>query len=99
MDVVYKNRKLQKICTDASVAEKKYGPQMAEKIQMRIDQIRAAPSIEDMIRHHIGRCHGLGHNRENQYAVDLVQPVRLVFEKKNSDVQVVCIIEIVDYHK
>lgn len=40
MEILYKNGKLEKICMDAKVADKIYGKEMAEKIQMRIDQIR-----------------------------------------------------------
>ncbi len=36
--------------------------------------------------------------RKNQYAVDLVHPYRLVFEKKGDDIQIVKVMEIVDYH-
>ena len=86
------------MCTNASVAEKKYGSEMAEKIQMRIDQINASPSIEYLIQYHIGRCHPLHHNRKNQFAMDLVHPMRLVFEKQGTDIQIACIMEIVDYH-
>lgn len=49
---------------------------------MRIDQIKASDSVEQMIQFHIGRCHLLKGNRKNQYAVDLVHPQRLIFEKK-----------------
>jgi len=86
------------VCKNASVAEKKYGPEMAEKIQHRIDQITAADSVEQMIQFHIGRCHPLRQNRKNQYAVDLVHPMRLVFEKKGAEIQIAYITEIVDYH-
>ncbi len=99
MDVEYKNRGIEKVCTIASVAEKKYGLNMAEKIQLRIDQIRAADTVEQMIQYSIGRCHPLHQNRQNQYAVDLVHPMRLVFEKKDNEVQIVNIIEITDYHR
>ena len=58
-----------------------YGRKMAEKIQQRIDQITAADSVEMLIEFHIGRCHPLKQNRKGQYAVDLVHPYRLVFEK------------------
>lgn len=71
---------------------------MAEKIQMRIDQIKAADSVEEMIQFKIGRCHPLHQNRKNQYAVDLVHPMRLVFEKKGDEIQIANIIEIIDYH-
>lgn len=71
---------------------------MAEKIQLRIDQISAALSVEMMIQYKIGRCHSLKGNRKEQYAVDLVHPYRLVFEKKGNEIQIANIMEIVDYH-
>lgn len=98
MKVEYKSRNIEKVCEDVSVAERKYGREMAEKIQLRIDQIRAADSVEMMIQFKIGRCHPLHQNRKNQYAVDLVHPQRLIFEKKGNEIQIANIIEIVDYH-
>ena len=65
------------MCTNAYEAERKHGREMAEKIQLRIDQISAALSVEMMIQFKIGRCHPLKGNRKNQYAVDLVHPYRL----------------------
>ena len=65
---------------------------------MRIDQISAALSVEMMIQYRIGRCHPLKGNRKNQYAVDLVHPYRLVFEKVEDQIQIVSITEIIDYH-
>ena len=46
MEIEYQTKIIEKVCTNATVAEKKYGLAMAEKIQMRIDQIAAASSIE-----------------------------------------------------
>lgn len=71
---------------------------MAEKIHQRIDEIKVADSVEMMIKYRIGRCHMLHQNRKNQYAVDLIHPYRLLFEKKANEIRVVNIIEIVDYH-
>lgn len=86
------------MCTDASAAEKKYGREMAGKIQQRIDEICASESVEQMIQFHVGRCHPLHQNRQNQYAVDLVHQMLLVFEKQGVEVQIANIIEIIDYH-
>ena len=96
--VEYKNSSIEKVCTKASVAEKKYGTQMAAKIQQRIDEIKAADTVEQMIQFGIGRCHPLKGDRKSQYAVDLVHPQRLVFEKKGNEIQIANIMEIVDYH-
>lgn len=71
---------------------------MAAKIHQRIDEISAADTVEMMIQFHIGRCHVLTGSRQNQYAVDLVHPYRLVFEKQGELIQIANIIEIVDYH-
>ena len=71
---------------------------MAELIHLRIDQLNAAETVEEMIKFSIGRCHQLNGNREGQYALDLVHPYRLIFVKIDDQIQIVKIIEIVDYH-
>ena len=98
MKVEYKNKKLKKVCTIASVTEKAYSRQMADKIQQRIAELESAETVEELMQFHIGRCHPLHQNRENQYAMDLVHPMRLVFEKKGDEIQIAEIVEIVDYH-
>lgn len=98
MKVEYKSKSIERVCTIASVAVKKHGQRMADKIQQRIDEITAADSIEEMIQFQIGRCHPLHQNRKSQYAVDLVHPYRLVFEQRENQIHIVNIIEIVDYH-
>lgn len=98
LKIEYKNKSIEKVCTDASVAEKKYGLDMAYKIAQRMEEIKASDTVEQMIQYRLGRCHPLQGNRKNQFAVDLVHPKRLVFEKKGSTIQIANIIEVVDYH-
>lgn len=98
LDITYKNRKIERICTNAKVADREYGSQMSAKIQMRIDEIRAVDTVEEMIQFHIGRCHALKGNRKGQYAVDLEHPYRLVFTKHGNEIQIAHILEVVDYH-
>lgn len=98
MDITYNNKKIEKVCTNAKTAERIYGREMADKIHQRIDEISAADTVEMMIKFHIGRCHMLKQNRKGQYAVDLVHPYRLVFEKNGEKIQIANILEIVDYH-
>ena len=45
MEITYKNKSIKKVCTDAKASDKKYGREMSEKIQMRIDEISAADSV------------------------------------------------------
>ena len=66
---------------------------MADKIHQRIDEIKASENVEILVQYRIGRCHPL-HNennkrkRTNQYAMDLVHPYRLVFEKIDNQIQI-----------
>lgn len=98
MEITYKTRRIEKICTIANEAEKKYGLQMAEKIHQRIDEIDASETVEEMIQFHIGRCHMLKGDRKGQYAMDLVHRYRLIFEKIGNEIQIANIMEIIDYH-
>lgn len=98
MQIAYKNKGIRQACTNATVAEKEYGAEMAEKIDHRIGEIMAADSVEQMIQYRIGRCHPLKGDRKGQYAVDLVHPQRLIFTKRGREIQIVNIMEITDYH-
>lgn len=98
MQIEYKNNKIAEICTNISKAKKKHGTEMAEKIHLRIKQITAATSVEILLQYRIGRCHLLKGDRKDQYAMDLVHPYRIVFEKKGNEIQIAYIMEIVDYH-
>ena len=98
MKITYKNKKIEILCTDSEAARKELGMEMAEKIRLRIYDISAYPTVEALIEKRIGRCHSLKQNRKGQYAMDLVHPYRLVFEKQGELIQIVKILEIVDYH-
>jgi plasmid maintenance system killer protein len=52
--------------------------QRAKLIRRRLDDLRAAPSLEVM-RNLPGRCHELKAEREGQLSIDLDGPYRLVF--------------------
>jgi proteic killer suppression protein len=89
---------LYKICTNASAARKEYGENMARKIHQRIDFISAADCVDTLVQGHIGRCHLLSGDRKGQYAMDLVQPYRLLFILIGNDIEIAEVQEIVDYH-
>lgn len=98
MLVTYKNDKLEQICTNASVAERKYNYAMAVKIQACMDVIEAADCVETLVNNRIKGCHRLKGKRRNQYSMHLVEPFRLVFSIIENTVEIALIEEIVDYH-
>ena len=103
MEIEYKNKRIEKICTDAAAARAKYGEQMAAKIHMRVDNLRAATNVEMLLSSRIG---GLGRIADVQQlyiahtkaAMDLLNGMRLIFEKHGTTIQIAYIMEITDYH-
>ena len=98
MDIRYKNNKIRKVCTEAGLARRKYGLSMADLLEVRLKQLIVATSIDWLVKKRIGRCHPLYGDRLGQYAMDLIQPYRLIFTQYNNTVDIVEIQEIVDYH-
>ena len=87
-----------------------WGPRQSETLRRRLDQLRAAPTLGEM-RNLPGRCHELTGDRAGQLSLDLVHPMRLIFEPADepipaledgglnwNQVRTVRILEIADTH-
>lgn len=83
MDILFQDRKLEKVCNDQSLLVRKYGPLRAKLIRRRLDEFRAADTLEIMRSLPQVRCHELRGDREGTLAVDLDHPYRLIFEVAN----------------
>ncbi|CCI06891.1 type II toxin-antitoxin system RelE/ParE family toxin [Microcystis aeruginosa] len=79
MDIVFKEKKFENECNSQRLLKKQYGEKMAKKIRQRLDDLKAVIVLEEM-RSLPGRCHELLHNRAGQLSLDLVHPLRLIFE-------------------
>ena len=108
IEILY-HKKLAKIINSNKLLVQTYGPAMARKITMRLDQIRASDSLGMMVAQRIGRCHPLTGQRDGQYAFDLEHPFRLIAEpvynnpedkaaKNITQVKIIEIMEVTDYH-
>lgn len=108
MEIYFTDKKLQKICQSSKLLKQKFG-QLAIKIQARLADLDAASNVTELTA---GRPHPLLYSRQGQYAVDLTNMIRLIFEPandptpKNPDgtvdwkmVTMVRIVEIEDYHE
>ena len=86
-------------------------PITAELFKQRLDDLRAAETLED-VRHLPGHYHEMRENRKGQWACELDQPYRLIFEPHENpiptnehaqyiwlEIKGVEIVEIVNYHK
>ena len=111
MNITFDKKKLEQYANNDRLALKDLGKIRAALYKERLDDIRAATTLED-IRHLPGNFHELKSNRKGQWACDLDQPYRLVFEPHENpiptnengqyiwiDIKGVEILEIVNYHK
>lgn len=86
MDIVFKTRKFQKECNNLKELKKRHGDRRTKFIRQRLDELRAASTLNVMRTLPQGRCHELKGNRADQLSVDLDNPYRLVFDVANNPI-------------
>ena len=80
MKIEFRTKGLGKVCNDTKVATKKLGGDMAKKLRVRLDAIRAASNLGQLAHPMPGRFHELKGDRKGQISADLVHPYRLLLE-------------------
>jgi len=111
LEIDFKTRKLEKCCNEYKRAVAKWGPDYAKKIFQRLIELRAADTLADMSHLPPPRCHEVDGIRKDCFAVDIIQPSRMLFKiannpiPKNADggvdrskVTSINIYEVEDYH-
>lgn len=111
MEITFNDKKLAKIVNDDRKLDQKMGKVRAEKVRLRLNQLRDAVTLED-VRNLAGNYHELKDNRKGQWACVLDQPYRLIFTPHENpiptnphgqyiwiEVRGVEVIEIINYHK
>jgi len=78
LDILFSSDKLKSLYNNRRKLIKKHGADRASRIGKRLDDLRAADTLEDM-RSLPGRCHELKGNRTGQFSLDLDHPYRLIF--------------------
>lgn len=103
MRLEYKTKSLEKECTDYLKAVRSYGDKCASRLHLRVQQLKASDSLEEMVAHRIGRCHLLKGDLAGKYALDLEHPYRLIIEPVSISgstcaIRIVRLLEVDDYH-
>ena len=111
MDIAFRTRRLQKTFNAADALQRSYGARMARTIMSRMAVFRAARDLGLVPTTPPERRHQLVGDRDEQFAVDLVHPYRLVFEANQEpvprrddggidteQVTAITILDVVDYH-
>lgn len=86
MNITFATSKFKKQCNSHALLIRKYGQLRAKRIRIRLDDLRAARTLEDMRPPMPGRCHELKGDRAGQLSLDLDHPYRLIFEPANDPI-------------
>lgn len=111
LEIIFADKKLEQIANDDRIRDRALGKIRSKLFRRRMITLLTAISLED-IRMQPGYFHELKHDRKGQWACNLDQPYRLIFEPienpipKNengeydwSKIKGIKIIEIINYHK
>jgi proteic killer suppression protein len=82
MEIHVSNNKLRAWLESEAARRRKYGVDMAKKLSLRLDALRAADSLADFWPPNSGpeRCHELKGDLTGVFSIDLKQPYRLLFK-------------------
>ena len=110
MKIEFQNKKLRKLAENERKCYKELGERRARLFLQRIDDLYSADTLED-VRYLPGNYHELSADRKGQWACDLDQPYRLIFQPLQNPIPAdeygkyiwvkiigVDIIEITNYH-
>lgn len=94
MIVNFKTKELEKCYCESSQSIKIYGQQIAKKYIQRINLIKAAKDLEEVMSLPGLRCHPLKGKRLGQYAINLTGFYRLIFTVEGDLLNVILIEEV-----
>ena len=86
VELTFSSSKLAKLCSSYDQMVRQFGPRMAARLAMRLQQIEAATSLADLRHLSQLRAHELVGDRDEQISLDLVHPFRLILQVANDPV-------------
>lgn len=86
VDILFKTDKKRMLFTSVAALRADYGPEQADRIRRRLDELRAAPSLLTM-QTLPGRTHELTGDLNGLLSIDIKHPYRLLFEPVGAHVR------------
>jgi len=80
MEIEFVNAKTKKIAENFRKARKLYGKEKAEKIILRINELKAANTLKDIKNLPQARLHPLKINRRGQFSIDTIRQYRIIIK-------------------
>jgi proteic killer suppression protein len=94
MEVQFRTNKLRKQYENHRDAQKAYGEEVARKYILRINTIKQAKDIEELMSITVLHCHPLEGDRKGEWAINLTGFYRLIFILVGEELEIVQIEEV-----
>ena len=94
MEIAFRTRKLEREYQEHARAVKPYGSEVARRYIQRINIIKQARDIEELMSLPALRCHTLRGDYHGEYAIKLTGFYRLIFTLKGNALEIVQIEEV-----
>jgi plasmid maintenance system killer protein len=86
VELLFRTNKLAKICSTEAEMVRKFGPDMARRLQARLTELDQATCLAEMRRLPHARAHQLIRDRDEQISFDVAHPNRLIVEVNDDPV-------------
>jgi proteic killer suppression protein len=80
VDILFADSQLEKECNTEKRLVRRYGDERARHIKLRLSQLRAANTLEELRFLPQAKCHELHGDRAGQLSVTVGYPYNLIFE-------------------
>jgi proteic killer suppression protein len=80
VDLVFRTKKLARICSTEAEMVRTFGRDTARRLQARLTELDQAASLEEIRRLPHARAHQLHGDRDEQVSLDVTNPRRLIVE-------------------
>ena len=94
MEIAFRTRKLEREYQEHARAVKSYGSEVARRYIQRINIIKQARDIEELMSLPAFRCHTLRGDYHGEYAIKLTGFYRLIFTLKGNALEIAQIEEV-----
>jgi len=79
VDVIFRTRKLERCYERIEYGRRRFGREGAEALVMRVDALKAAADLREVVGLPELRCHPLKGGMKGKYAITVIGRIRLVF--------------------
>jgi proteic killer suppression protein len=94
MDVIFRTRKLESCYERSGYGRRRWGKEVAEAFVMRVDMLKAAADMKEIMGLPVIRCHPLKGDMKGKWSITVIGRIRLIFSLEGARMELIRIEEV-----